>query len=71
MVSEIYDRQVIQIEGDQGFAKILPIGQKGENFIEIPNTEIEFYESKTFLSRSELEKNRLKISELKELPIYI
>jgi len=70
MVSEIYDRQVIQIEGDQGFPKILPIDQKSEHFIEIPNKEIELNESKAFLSRSELERNRLKISELKELPIY-
>lgn len=70
MIHGVYDRQVIESE-TEGFAKIIPIDKNIEDFkknatiqeIEIPNNE-------KFISKGELETNRLKISELRELPVY-
>ncbi len=70
MVKEVYDRQIIQIEDGEGFAKIIPIDRKVEDFVQISNQEPEMNDTNQFISRSELEKNRLKISELKELSVY-
>lgn len=75
-----YDRQVVRSEGS-GFAKILPIAQIGlvnsigktpEDAMENVKLDENLLPGSTsdYVTLKELEKNRMKIAELKELPVY-
>ena len=69
MNTNVYDRQIIE-SGTEGFAKIIPIDKNIDDFKEIPIIEeVEAPDNVKFISKGELETNRLKISELKELPV--
>ena len=66
-----YDRQVVQCEGE-GFAKIIPI-DKSPSDILVTNSINKLNEESVksdFITLNELEKNRLKISEMKQLPLF-
>ena len=67
-----YDRQIIQCESE-GFAKIIPINMKVEEFRKESNPgedEIQGADQGKFITKTELEKNRLKMSELRDLAVF-
>ena len=69
----VYDRQIVQSEGE-GFAKIIPISGKIADDtlknIEINETLDNDSRNNDYITQNELENNRMKIVELKELPVY-
>lgn len=63
-----YDRKIIESNKDS-FGKIIPINKQPSEVIYEEESK-EQAESNQFITQNELEKNRLKIAELKELPVY-
>ncbi|CAF1029538.1 unnamed protein product [Brachionus calyciflorus] len=63
----IYDRVVI--ESESHFPKILPHRDQIEE-IQPPEKQIEIKETEKFIKKDDLEKNRLKLSELRDLPVF-
>lgn len=70
MSTSVYDRQVIPTNSD-GFSKIIPIDRSVEDYAKIEEDKETVQSSEPkFISKSDLEQNRLKLVELKELPVY-
>jgi U11/U12 small nuclear ribonucleoprotein SNRNP65 len=68
-VSNTYDRQVIP--ATNGFPRIIPADKKLEEFTRAGEQSQEATEEEPkFISKSDLERNRLKLAELKELAVY-
>ena len=68
----LYQRAIVASEFE-GFAKIVPNVKQAEvdaNKLEIENTSSANADNSEFISKYVLENNRLKMSELKELPIF-
>jgi U11/U12 small nuclear ribonucleoprotein SNRNP65 len=68
-----YDRVIVQTEDTNSFPKIVPINQTEStetNDVEIEQAEENGSSTNQFISKADLEKNRLKMSELRELPVF-
>jgi U11/U12 small nuclear ribonucleoprotein SNRNP65 len=68
-----YDRVVIRPDDGHSFPKIAPINQIGAmetNEANREEGEDDSTTTKDFISRSELEKNRMTLSKLRELPVF-
>lgn len=66
-----YDRVVVPSENGQGFAKIVPIGSNLKSTDQsIEASDIETCDSVEFISLAELEKNRISMTELREMPVF-
>jgi len=68
----VYDRQIVQSVGE-GFAKIIPLsGKIADDTLKNTQPDLNLNTDATteYIAQNELEKNRMKIADLKELSVY-